>query len=414
MKTKIKRKIAQLRGKKRLIGILGAVFFAIALATGSTFAWYMATDTEVNKFRNRQVGNVVITEEFVPPKNWIPGQEVKKEVWAQNQSKYEVLVRIGFEELLTKYDGPITTMGEPWSPEARLGSPWNNPADAYQTTPVLLDFIPSAKYPSPVWTDLPISPTDPNLAVHPDVLKLFADWPDLHILMRKMEVTPEVLPTPPPSPPPQDASTGYEFVAWYEIPSGGTPNPYIGEAQKVRVDLYVTEDPANSKTPTIMLSGAPQFYCYPPLVSSSGAWANLMQKQLTSYTKPIVHPAATAVTHSDLDPDILFDFLTNLADPPVAGKWYYNPEDGFFYYIGKLTPAGTTGALSEMLLASVTLDKGADTSHADMQYSLLVNSEAIQNYETAMTSPNGWNMTPGPVTDAIIAELRSAGAFAIP
>ena len=60
MKTKMKATLAKFRGKKRLVGLLGAILLAISLATGSTFAWYMASDSVVNELRNRQVGDVVI------------------------------------------------------------------------------------------------------------------------------------------------------------------------------------------------------------------------------------------------------------------------------------------------------------------------------------------------------------------
>jgi hypothetical protein len=233
-----------------------------------------------------------------------------------------------------------------------------------------------------------------------------------------MEITPAI--PSPPAPTPQDASTGYEFVLWYTIPSGA--GGHVGEAQKVTANLYVdmVETPAGSGNfvPTVQIAGAPKFYYYPPRVTSRAAWAALMDQQLFSYTiNPIVHPLAADAEHSTLDADIKFIFDDLVVPPalPQANKWYYNPDDGYFYYIGKLTPAGTPNALSPMLLKSVTLDAAADNSHADMEYSLLVNSEAIQNYETAMTSPNGWNMLlSDPHTSLITTALAAANAFAIP
>jgi len=382
------------KGGRRLAGILGAVFLAIALATGSTFAWFMATDTAVNPFRNKPVGNVVITEVFVEPKKWIPGQEIKKEVGVQNLSKYDVLVRIGFEELLNKYGDVIQASGSPWS--------------GTQVPVELVDNPVNPKYSSANgW----LPPSSLGLAVDPAVVTALQG---AALLAREMEITAA-------APAGGSPSTGYQFVLWYDIAGGD----YAGTRQMAAADLYlemVYDAGLDLDVPTIRIAdaspgvpGTAKFYYYPARVTTDATWADLMEPQLPALLSPaspqaFAAPAAADAGRSALDAAILFGF-GQVTTVPTPNNWFYNEDDGYFYYIGKLSPDAT----SPLLLKSVTLSAAADNSHEDLRYSLLVNSEAIQNYETAMTSLNGWKMNASsPNTVAIIAALVAANALAVP
>ena len=381
-------------GRRRLVGILGVVFLAVSLATGSTFAWYMASDTVVNELRNKQVGDVVIAEKFVEPKKWLPGQKIVKEVGVLNLSKHEVLVRIGFEELLEKYADEIQALKIPWTPSVRI-LPWNDPGLLHETVPVTLAFDPLDSYTNLKGWYLYNDPSM-NLKLGPSV-----NLQGATLMVRKIEHTLSDASEP---------SAGYQFVLWYDLPA---PGAYAGQAQRVTADLYLDTDGE-----TILLApDTLRFYVYPPMLSSKAAWADLLDSKL--FAVPVVHPSAADAGHSALDAAILFGFdglYVLPLDPPTTltdlkDKWVYNPEDGYFYYIGKLAPA----AASSLLLTDVTLSAGADNSHEDLKYSLWVNSEAIQNYETAMKAGNGWGMkVPSAYTDTIVAALLAAGALALP
>ena len=354
---------------RRLLGMLGLGFLLIALITGSTFAWFTAFDTKVNPMDTPQFGDVAIVEVFEEPESWIPGQEIIKEVGVKNLGEMDALVRIAFEELLDKYSGPVQAAAAPLSGTQ---------------VPVVFD---NTKYTSANgW----LPPTSPSLGLTVDPA-LTTALQGATLLVRKMEITAV-------APAGEDPSSGYGFVIWYPIPSGA----HAGKAQAAFADLYLDGT-------VIKTAGAPVFYHYSPRVITSIAWANLADPQL-SPAAPVASPAPTVanMAHSALDADILFTY-DEIAAAPTPGKWFYNQDDGYFYFIGKVAP----NTLSPNLLASVTLSTTADSSHVDLKYSLLVNSEAIQNYETAMTAANGWGMSSSaPNTAAIIAGMIAANAFA--
>jgi len=356
-----------LDGKRRLAGILGAIFLAVTLVTGSTFAWFLATDTITNELRSRPVGNVVIAELFVEPHKWIPGQAVIKEVGVLNLSVHDVLVRVSFEELLNKYGDVMQTASRPWT-----GS----------EIPVEFD---NTKYnTSDGWA----LPGNLGMTVAPATLTALQG---ATLMVKEMPIT-TVAPVG------ENPSTGYQFALWYTGPGG--------KIQAVSADLYLEDQPV----PTIKISGTPNFYYYPARVTTSTAWTPLLKPQLLSYTKPVAHPATANIDHSALDPAILFGF-GQLTAAPTPNNWFYNEEDGYFYYIGKLAPNAST----PLLLETVTLSAAADNSHEELKYSLMVNSEAIQNYESAIRATNGWNLDstgPGPKTQLVITALRAMGVFA--
>ena len=365
-RNKLKRFCAR---NRRLLGMLGLGFLLIALITGSTFAWFTAFDTKVNPMDTPQFGDVSIVEVFVAPKSWIPGQEVTKQVGVKNLGEMDALVRIAFEELLDKYSGPTQAAAAPLSGTQ---------------IPVVFD---STKYTSAEgW----LPPGSPSLGLTVDPA-LTTALQGATLLVRKMEITTV-------APAGEDPSNGYGFVIWYPITSG----TYAGKMQAASADLYLDGT-------VIKYASAPVFYHYPPRATTSIAWASLADPQL-SPAAPVASPAPTAAqsAHSALDLDILFGY-DQIAATPTPGKWFYNQDDGYFYFIGKVAP----NTASPKLLSSVTLSTAADSSHVDLKYSLLVNSEAIQNYETAMTAANGWGMSASaPNTAAIIAGMIAANAFA--
>lgn len=73
---------------------------AVAVA-GSTFAWFTSTDEVTNRLSANADYNVSIVESFAPPENWIPGQEVKKDVYATNTGNIGAFVREDISGALT-------------------------------------------------------------------------------------------------------------------------------------------------------------------------------------------------------------------------------------------------------------------------------------------------------------------------
>lgn len=89
MTTQKKKKSA--KEKKVLIG---SVAVAAAIVAGSTFAWFSSKDEVTNRLTASADYNVSIVEDFQPPKEWIPGQTVNKDVAAVNTGNVDAFVRM--------------------------------------------------------------------------------------------------------------------------------------------------------------------------------------------------------------------------------------------------------------------------------------------------------------------------------
>lgn len=85
------------KDKKILIGALGV---AAVIAAGSTFAWFTSSDEVTNRLTASADYGVSISESFTPPTEWLPGQEIKKEVAAVNTGNIAAYVRLDLKHAL--------------------------------------------------------------------------------------------------------------------------------------------------------------------------------------------------------------------------------------------------------------------------------------------------------------------------
>lgn len=84
---------------KKVLAAAGALA-CVALLAG-TYAWLQSEDSRTNKFTGVLSGNdVTITENWVSPESWTPGQEVVKEVGIINTGEYDEFIRVSFKEAL--------------------------------------------------------------------------------------------------------------------------------------------------------------------------------------------------------------------------------------------------------------------------------------------------------------------------
>ena len=95
MKKTTKKKSA--REKRVLIGALGV---AAVMVAGSTFAWFSSKDEVTNRLSASANYGVSIVEDFTPPENMTPGQEVNKDVSVVNTGNIDALVRVQLENML--------------------------------------------------------------------------------------------------------------------------------------------------------------------------------------------------------------------------------------------------------------------------------------------------------------------------
>jgi len=101
---------------KRRRKVLGAsCILAALIIAGSSFAWFTSQDEVTNRLTATANYGVSLVEDFTPPKDMTPGQEVTKTVSAVNTGNVDAFVRVALENKLE-----ITTYGEQ---AATAGSP---------------------------------------------------------------------------------------------------------------------------------------------------------------------------------------------------------------------------------------------------------------------------------------------------
>ena len=92
--------------KDRRIAI-ASIIVAGMIVAGSTFAWFTSKDEVTNRLTAHADYGVSIVEDFTPPEDWTPGQEINKDVSAVNTGNVDAFVRLGL-----LYDAKLTVNGE--------------------------------------------------------------------------------------------------------------------------------------------------------------------------------------------------------------------------------------------------------------------------------------------------------------
>lgn len=84
--------MASNKNKRRHV-LLTSCIMAALIVGGSTFAWFTSRDDVVNKLSATSNYDVVAVEDFTPPSNWVPGQEVDKDVKVTNTGNVDAFVK---------------------------------------------------------------------------------------------------------------------------------------------------------------------------------------------------------------------------------------------------------------------------------------------------------------------------------
>lgn len=83
---------------KRRRRVLGAsCILAALIIAGSSFAWFTSKDEVTNRLSASSNYGVAFAEDFTPPENWLPGQEVNKDVGVVNTGNVDAYVRAWLE-----------------------------------------------------------------------------------------------------------------------------------------------------------------------------------------------------------------------------------------------------------------------------------------------------------------------------
>lgn len=341
-----------IKRRKSVILALAAVMAIVIAVTGSTFAWFTATDARDNHFETAKItsGTATIFEVFKSPDEWMPDQDIIKEVGAVNSGASPILVRISFEEYLDKLTSDAKKFTTPLSGDQ---------------VPVIFD---DSEFTKPT-SDWEVFPGTTGLHLSAAAIAALGSTGEVLVIE-------------------QTNATGdkaYGFVVYANVAYGDTsPKPIVKQA--AIGDFTVDADAKEVNVSNL------QYFAFDKREQKSLAWADLTDPQILTYTDGIVDFAtpigggAAKTLYSQLDANplkqnIQLKYSTDVVNTtPTTGKWFFNEDDGFFYFIAYLEP----GQISPLLLTSVYLDKDAGGEYSSMIYDLYVNMEAVQPLESAV------------------------------
>ena len=89
------------KSKRRGRVFRASCILAALIIAGSSFAWFTSKDEVTNRLSANADYDVSIVESYAPPKNWLPGQEVNKDVYAVNTGTVDAFVEETVSGILT-------------------------------------------------------------------------------------------------------------------------------------------------------------------------------------------------------------------------------------------------------------------------------------------------------------------------
>ncbi|MGL4608016.1 MAG: BsaA family SipW-dependent biofilm matrix protein [Eubacteriaceae bacterium] len=324
--------------KKTLVASLS---LAAVMILAATFAWFTSKDSVQNHFETGALpeGSVNVWEEFTPPEDWQPGQAVEKRVGVINNSVGKVFVRLSFEEQLQKLAGsPNPTVSQ--YPDKALAGPSDLP-------------IPSINYSS------------------------LSGWQEISEL--GLTATGEGIPAG--AKVYVQSTTGVNKTIY----TFGIYDTVDGKYNKMSADFTVNG-------PEVNISNIVYDY-YTQSALQQYNWG----AEPIYVTEAPISPAFTEINHSQLDAKIRLAYDA-LAEEMTPENWWYNPSDGYFYYVNALAP----GEITPLLLKSVELDSSAGNDYQMLRYDLFVKVEGIQATQDAVTINSAWEELP----EALVATYR--------
>lgn len=334
--------------KNRKKWAVAATTLAAMAALAGTFAWFTSQDSAKNHFEGNIAGNDVDVVEQFDPKPWEPGMDINKDVAAFNSGNYDSMIRISFDEVLTK-------LADPEAKSSTEGSILNGKTDK----DLYLFPLDETIFTTGTWADSKVAEKSMTVTG--------GSYAGTYTLKAKEQATIT------------DDGTTYRYVSYWD---NGTNKYYA------KVNTY-----KRAADGTITPSTDPSFK-YVDLTLGTPAKAD--------WTKPVYTPTMTidatgkATVVADVDGNIELNFV-NLSAKPTANKWFYNASDGYFYYVA-VVKAGTQTA---QLLDSVKLTDKADNTYSKMQFDLDVNAKSIQAVKEAVNSTDWVNNTNADLATAL-------------
>lgn len=92
--------ISQENKKRQKKLALASIAVAAMTVVGGTFAWFTSHEDVTNKLTAVNNYGVSIAENFTPPPDWTPGQDVNKDVYVTNTGNVDAFVKVGLTDSL--------------------------------------------------------------------------------------------------------------------------------------------------------------------------------------------------------------------------------------------------------------------------------------------------------------------------
>lgn len=344
----------KMKNNMKKITMMGmASLLALTLVASATFAWFVSKDTVVNHLEAAKPveGKVQIFEMFEPPDNWTPGQRVVKQVHVINHSTTNVFVRASFEEIMTLLKQPKS-----------MDKPIDDPSSVNEE-PVIFDSYPYWHGDGLIpWVEMSKSQLEgPGI-----------DTPGLRFRIAGIKN--------------DEDRRSFNFVVWYDIKQG----PFKGKSQRVTADFKQNGSKfivSNIKYLAVVKE------------TTKVAWADFGNDSVTGQTRTLVKRPDIIYAQSDKTTQgkklTLFyrrwPSIPTVPEmtTPVPSEWFYNEDDGFFYFIDHIYRGIYTGPL----ISYLDLAKDAGPEYGGMAYDLIVQMQAIENTNEALTSSTGWGLS---------------------
>ena len=348
--------------KRKPLILVGSISLAVVMVLAATFAWFTASDSVTNKLATKDgMANVAIQETFVPPDDWKPGQTVTKEVGIANTGTAPALARISFNELMS-VNALASNVATPWDTGSAITAPQLADVSQYTTTNGWVVYTPY---------------TDPDPNPNPGGVTVTGAPADVTVYVKYVSAAVS-----------GNSTDSWSFAAVAPITTGNLAGSY----QAVTYDQS-WDNATKTETISNVKYGMYNTTNQSPLTPTEGIdWT-------------IVTPAVSAIGTSQAEAQIntqatpfLGKYNQNIAlnydaaqkQDLSAGSWYYNAQDGYFYYIGLVQPGTTSAAL----LNSLTLNPNADSNYySNLDYELQVNMQALQNTKDAIDA--NWTTVAG-------------------
>lgn len=417
--------------KKKLLGF-AAVLAIIAVLSG-TFAWLTAQDQRINRAEAVKVSDdsVSIVEKWEPIK-LISGQEAKKEVSVTNSGEARVFVRLSYEEVLkhlvdngaVKY-GPSATAGVKYvyvADDSGLGKHMPVDTSVQKSLDNGFTFV----------SDGQVTGLEPGTKLLAKGTRKFNDLDQEYHTSYEIKLVHEYYTHPDnvgkiPGAADYDASKNlYQMMTTeHNITdyNSNSENAYEWDYTLTNLQYAYYEDGYQSTVVNWANSTLPEYSVDNTGSVTGHALLGTVGKRhgvdydytpaalgISSIPQPSPATAADQIpvrsaneelhgVQADMngfgEDKIRIKYGTDITDNTGTGiedgKWFYNVEDGWFYYTSPLN----SGASTPDLLKALIFSNNMGDHYKNASYDLIVKMEAIQATPEALTSDTGWNLGNG-------------------